>query len=202
MRSAERERTTRPRTRGDARVPARRPAAPQGTARPVPARPPARERVPGRAERQRAARTRRTRLLLVLAVVVSVALLVAWFPGAQLLRQRHQLAATNAQLSRLDHENAALARRAKQLQTAAAVSRIAAQQYDLVPAGEQGYQVLPKSGAGGSSSLATSGGSTHSSHSSGGSAQPSSGSGSGAAQGAGVPSTFAGRVLQTLEFWR
>lgn len=143
-------------------------------------------------------RRRRHRLLFLLAVAVSAGALVLWFPGSQLLRQRQQLASVNAQLSRLDQQNAALARRAKRLQTPAAVARIAQQQYDLVPQGEQAYQVLPKSGAGGSRALATSGNASSAS-------SPSTTPGGGvpvSTAGAGTPRTFLGRVLQTLEFWR
>jgi|GEM_PF-1977579 len=128
------------------------------------------------------------------AVVLSSAVLVAWFPGAQLLHQRHQFDAAAAQLNELEHQNRVLGEKAKELKTPSDVARIAEQQYDLVPSGQQAYQVLPKSGSGGSSLLATS--------TSGG---RRSGREPGTARRSGVttvPTSFLGRVLHTLEFWR
>lgn len=166
-------------------------------------RPPASSR-PGR---RRAARTRRNRLVLAVAVVASAAVVGAWFPVSALLHQREQLTAAAAQLRRLDAQNAGLRHEEQQLRTPATLGRIAQGQYDLVPPGDQAYQVLPPSGSGGSdgalaptATLATgeSGlGPSAAPGDEGGSSGSSGSSGSAAPAG-----SFFSRVLRTLEFWR
>jgi cell division protein FtsB len=158
-----------------------------------------------RAERRRAARIRRNRLVLVLAGVCSLGILGAWFPTSSLLHQRAQLAAAATQLAQLNRADAALAHREKQLRTPTTIGRIAQQQYDLVPPGEQAYQVLPPSGTGkvngslgrtAAAGLATGPGARGA-----GSMAGASGSASGSASGTASGSFFA-RILRTLEFWR
>ncbi len=173
--------------------------------------------MPGRATRRATAapRTRRNRVLLAVATVASVAIVAAWFPVSSLLHQRAQLAAASAALSRVDHQNQALQRDAKQLQTPGALSRIAQQQYGLVSPGEQAYQVLPPSGtphAGGP--LATgptppAGGAGQSGVRVSTSRTSSGARGSSPISGhrrdhaaTGTSGSFFTRVLQTLEFWR
>ncbi|MGC8472531.1 MAG: FtsB family cell division protein [Acidimicrobiales bacterium] len=149
------------------------------------------------------ARVRRNRVVLALAVAVSVAILAAWFPTSSLLHQRAQLAAASVQLGQLQRQNAVLRHEEQQLRTPTTLGRIAQQQYDLVPPGDEAYQVLPASGSGGldgtlgpASAPAAAHGSpnatTTASH-----ARGSSGSGAPATSGG-----LLGRMLQTLEFWR
>ncbi len=146
---------------------------------------------------------RRNRLVLALAIAVSVGIFGAWFPLPSLLQQRSQLAAASIELSQLQRENAALRHDQKQLRTPTALGRIAQEEYDLVPPGDQAYQVLPASGSGGPY----------------GSLGPTSSSGAGAASGsggavararapsgssppAGTSGSLLSRMLRTLEFWR
>ncbi|MGH8989105.1 MAG: FtsB family cell division protein [Acidimicrobiales bacterium] len=161
----------------------------------------------GRAIRRRATRTRRNRLVLIIALLASAAIVGAWFPVSSLLHQRQQLASASAALSRLDRQNARLAHEARQLRTPTALDRIAAGEYGLVPPGDQAYQVLPASGSdrsGGTlaptGSLATraSGVSASAGHESA-SSGVSEPSGSTASE---APGSFFNRVLRTLEFWR
>jgi cell division protein FtsB len=151
---------------------------------------------------------RRTRVLLVGSAVVSALILVAWFPAGSLYRQQHGLASANAQLHQLHQEDAALTQERKNLSDAAEIARIAREQYQLVSAGQQAYEVLPPSGTApagapyagdpglapavvpsAGSELPPGGGqqAAHSSGSAGGSAQPQ-----GTLQ----------RMLHALEFWR
>ena len=153
-----------------------------------------------RAERRRQAQARRNRLILVVGVVVSVVIVAAWFPVSGLLHQRQQLAAASSELRQLNTQNQSLRHQAKQLETSAAVGRIAQQQYDLVAPGEQAYQVLPAASTGGSGTLATA---------PAGSGTAPGRAPAGAPSGAGGGTTparsstgFLGRVVQTLEFWR
>lgn len=156
-----------------------------------------------RAERRRQAQARRNRLVLVLGIVASVAIVAAWFPASDLLRQRQQLAAASSELHQLNDQNRSLRQQAKQLETPAAVGRIAQQQYDLVKPGEQAYQVLPPSSSDGTGTLTT----------------PTAGTGAGGAPAShavtgrragtaarkaatAARSDFLGRIVQTLEFWR
>jgi cell division protein FtsB len=150
-----------------------------------------------RAERQRAARTRRNRLVLAVAVVASAAIVGAWFPVSALLHQREQLTAAAAQLHRLDGQNAALRHQEKQLRTPTTLGRIAQEQYDLVPPGDQAYQVLPPSGSGSSDGALAPTGARATGESGPGSSRASSSGSAGATAGG-----FFRRVLQTLEFWR
>lgn len=143
--------------------------------------------------------------MLAVATASSVAILAAWFPTSDLLHQRSQLASSSAQLGRLNHENAALRHREKQLRTPADLGRIAQQQYGLVPPGEQAYQVLPPSGSASSGTLgATSGGGGGGSLGASVGAHPASGAGASRTSGetGGSRGSFLGRILQTLEFWR
>lgn len=191
----------------------------------------ARARTPSetRAERRRALQLRRHRTMFVGATVVAVMIMAAWFPASDLLHQHEQLASATTELHSLDQKNHALEKKAAELETPSDIERIAQQQYDLVPPGDQPYQVLPPSGSGngavlgatGATSSSTSSSSTSSSSTAPASSSAPSGAAShqnassgpggttGGADGTsgttGVPATSAGffsRVLQTLEFWR
>lgn len=179
--------------------------AAEGTRRPAPQT---------RAERRRRAQARRNRLFLVVGVVVSVAVMGAWFPVSGLLHQRQQLAAASSQLHQLHGENQALSHRETQLETPAAVGRIAQQQYNLVTPGEQAYQVLPPASANGDGTLTTptaasgapgSPGSAGAGAPAGNIARTGKQGRSREAASSRTSSTsggFLARVVQTLEFWR
>jgi len=138
--------------------------------------------------------------VLAVAIVSAVGVLAAWFPASDLLHQRSQLAAASAELHKLDRQNAALHHQATQLRTPATLGRIAQQQYDLVPPGEQAYQVLPPSGSGsadgtlGSTAAPTRGSSATSSHPGRAASSPGTATG--------TSGSFLDRIVHTLEFWR
>ena len=156
-----------------------------------------------------AARVRRHRIALVVSILAAAAIVGAWFPVSTLLHQHEQLSAASAQLNRIDRENAALRHQEKELRTPSTLGRIAQGQYDLVPPGDQAYQVLPPSGSSGSEgNLAPTGtlgtgrsllGSSTSRGRDGGTTSSDASSGS---SGSAASASFFGRVLQTLEFWR
>ncbi len=110
-------------------------------------------RLAGRHDRAKPAAPRRrgsigrARLMLLGAIVVSAAVLFAWFPAGSLLSQRSTLAGTEAQLAALHKQDAALAQEKKNLSDAGEIERIAREQYQLVSPGQQAYEVLPPSGA-------------------------------------------------------
>ena len=78
---------------------------------------------------------------------MTAGILFAWFPGSSLLNQRSSLADTEAQLSSLHKQDAALTHEQKSLSDAGEIGRIARSQYQLVSPGQQSYEVLPPSGA-------------------------------------------------------
>ena len=146
---------------------------------------------------------RRNRVVLALPVAVSVGILAAWFPTSSLLHQRAQLAAASVQLGQLQHQNAALRHEEAQLRTPTTLGRIAQQQYDLVPPGDQAYQVLPASGSGGLDGTLGPASTPAAAHGSGGATTAASRARG--SSGSGAPATSGGllaRMLQTLEFWR
>lgn len=130
-------------------------------------------------------------------------MLVAWFPASDLLHQRHELAAASAHLHKVDQANRTLAKQRKELKTPAAVARIAEQQYELVTPGEHAYQVLPSSGSGGAANVTTpvvaGAGATSAPRAA---TTPGRHRSTPRSQVDQPSSSFFGRVLQTLEFWR
>jgi cell division protein FtsB len=163
------------------------PAARRPTAKPAPA--------PTRTERRRTRDIARSRLWLIGAVVVSAAILGAWFPASALYHQRSSLASANTQLHQLVQQDAALAQERKNLTNQAEIDRIAREQYQLVTPGQQAFEVLPPSGSNSSGSLGANGpvgpsGSTTST-------QPRS-----AAQSNTHSEGTLARMLHALEFWR
>jgi cell division protein FtsB len=178
---------------------------------------------PSRAERRRAAQVRRGRVALVAAVVVAVAVVVAWFPASALYHQRAAVNATAAQLQALRAQDRALAVEQQSLSLPAEIERLARQQYQLVNPGQQAYQVLEPNGPANSGSSAPFAGdpglqkpvapsvdgllppgalsaatttTTVPGHH-GPSSPPTT-----APAGAPAPTSFLGRLVQTLEFWR
>ncbi len=86
-----------------------------------------------------------TRLILpLLATALFVAILVVGvFPTRTYLNQKRSIAQASAQLTQLQHDNAALSTEAKRLGTDAEIEHQARQNYDLVMPGEEVYRVLP-----------------------------------------------------------
>jgi cell division protein FtsB len=99
------------------------------------------------ASRRTVGPTGRSRLVLLGAVVLSAAILIAWFPAGSLFNQRASLASASAELSQLHRQDAALSQERKNLSDSAEITRIAREQYQLVSPGQQAFQVLPPSGA-------------------------------------------------------
>jgi cell division protein FtsB len=85
---------------------------------------------------------RAVRTLLIL-VALGGLLFLFILPGRTWLQQRSAMSEAQHRLKVLDDENAALARRAAQLQNPAYVEQIARQQYGLVLPGEKSYGILP-----------------------------------------------------------
>jgi cell division protein FtsB len=90
---------------------------------------------------------RRARLGFVGAIVASAIVIFAWFPAGSLLSQRSNLQGTEAEISALHTQDAALAQENKNLSDTGEIGRIAREQYELVTPGQQAYEVLPPSGA-------------------------------------------------------
>ncbi|HET6963977.1 MAG TPA: septum formation initiator family protein [Acidimicrobiales bacterium] len=85
------------------------------------------------------------RAVRILLVVVALGGLLFLFilPGRTWLQQRSAMAGAERRLHLLDQENAALARRAAQLQDPAYVQQIAREQYGLILPNEKAYGILP-----------------------------------------------------------
>lgn len=85
------------------------------------------------------------RTVRIVLVVVGLGALVFLFvlPGRTWLQQSRTMSVTEHRLAVLRAENAALTRRAAQLQNPAYVEQIARQQYGLIKPGEQAYGILP-----------------------------------------------------------
>jgi cell division protein FtsB len=99
-----------------------------------------------RSEKRHARDSRRTRLCVVGAMVLSAVILAAWFPASALYHQRANLASASAQLAQLHSQDVSLTQERHNLNDAAEVGRIARQQYQLVSPGQRAYAVLPPSG--------------------------------------------------------
>jgi cell division protein FtsB len=168
------------------------------------------------------ARTRRNRIPVAVAAVFAVAVLAAGFPLSNLFTQHHQLSAAAAELSQLQHSNRLLAEQEQQLNSKAEINRLARQDYQLVSPGQTLYDVLPPSGTGstvlpggtpsgdpGSQPLVSPSHAPDMSPDPGlpqapSTVDPSTVAKSGSAGSAAPtsPSTFWGRVSNTLQFWK
>lgn len=91
----------------------------------------------------RARRVGRTIAPLIAAVLLVGFLFLAVFPTRTYLAQRDAMADARDRLSLLDEENAALERRAADLQSDAEIERLARERYNLVRPGEEAFAVLP-----------------------------------------------------------
>lgn len=135
--------------------------------------------------------------MLPLGVLTAVIMLMGWFPAAALWHQQTQLDATSAQIKAVQRQELALTSQAKLIDTRAAATQLAREQYQLVSLGQSLIQVLPGNSAGQvSPSSADPGLQPLVSPSS---ATPLSGS---------PPSThrttnaYVSRLVRTFEFWR
>jgi cell division protein FtsB len=171
--------------------------------------------------------TRRNRIPVAVAAVFALVVLAAAFPASTLISQHRQQAADAAELHQLQHENQLLAAQQRALDSKAEINRLARQEYQLVSPGQVLYEVLPPSGA--TRSATTVPGGTESgdpgdqplvapSHAPDMSPDPglpqaviqtaggsTGGSGSESSRREGTsqsPSSYWGRVANTLEFWQ
>jgi len=98
-----------------------------------------------RVERRRAIARRRARLALVAACGFAAIVLVAGFPLRTLLQQRANVASASSTVQRLARSDAALARQAAALSSAAAIDNLAHSEFDYVKPGQKAYDVVPAS---------------------------------------------------------
>jgi hypothetical protein len=143
--------------------------------------------------------------VLALGVAASAGILAAWFPTSSLLHQRAALAAASVQLGQLRRQNAALRHEEEQLRTPTTLGRIAQEQYDLVPPGDQAYQVLPAPGSGsldGTLGPGSTPGAPRGPDGAAGATGEHSRRSSGPSGTSGTSGGMLSRMLQTLEFWR
>ncbi|MCL4445296.1 MAG: hypothetical protein M1134_00240 [Actinobacteria bacterium] len=102
--------------------------------------------VPSRAERRMALHVRRARAGLVASVLVSVLIVVAWFPAGAIVDQRKALAAASSKLATVSKQDRSMVIESRRLSNPAEVARIARDQYQLVYSGQRLYEVLPPNG--------------------------------------------------------
>jgi cell division protein FtsB len=160
---------------------------------------------PTASDGQAAAAKRRSRLILLGAVVLAVAVMLAWFPAGSLLQQRANLASANTALTQLHQQDAALSQEQKNLSNESEIARIAREEYQLVTIGQQAYQVLPPAGT--TKGIGSSDPGSQEPVAPSGSAELPSGTVGAPVQGAGhgagtSSSSTLTRMLQALEFWR
>jgi hypothetical protein len=86
---------------------------------------------------------RRTVRLLLAAVAAGGIVFLFVLPGREWLGQDRGISRAEHRLSVLSQENAALSKRARQLESNPYIEQIARQEYGLVMPGEQAYGVLP-----------------------------------------------------------
>jgi len=190
----------------------------------------ARSRGTGRIKRKPAARrhggSSPSRAPLALAAAFALVVVGVGFPFAGLLHQHEQLSAAAGELTQLRHQNQLLAEQQKQLSTSAEIKRLAQQNYQLVVPGAALYQILPPAGSTATPvtgqpsagdpayqplvspanapnmtpdpGLPVAPAAAADGRSAGGSAAPTVG----ATSPARAPSSFWGRVVSTLEFWK
>jgi len=86
--------------------------------------------------------------IVPLATLTAIALIVAWFPVRTLLGQSAELNSASQQLAALAAHSRELAAEQRAVQTPAAETLLARQEYQLVPPGERLIQVLTNSQGG------------------------------------------------------
>ncbi len=174
---------------------------------------------------------RRNRVPLALAAFCALVVLAVGFPAAGLLAQHQQLSAASAQLHQVVQDNKRLADQEHALNSKTEINRLARQDYQLVSPGQTLYDVLPSSGSHGPTPTVPAGsesgdpgdqplvapsdapdmspdpglpeappsGADSSSSTATRSGGTAASPGSAAPRG---PSSFWGRVANTLEFWQ
>jgi hypothetical protein len=86
--------------------------------------------------------------MLPLAVLTAGIMLVGWFPFSALWHQQSQIDSTTAQIKALQRQELALKSQANSVDTKAAATALAREQYQLVNPGQSLIQVLPGDSAG------------------------------------------------------
>jgi hypothetical protein len=86
--------------------------------------------------------------MVPLAVLTAVVMLVGWFPLTALWHQQSQLDATAAQIRAVQRQEQSLAIQSKAIDTKAAATALAREQYQLVSPGQSLIQVLPGNSSG------------------------------------------------------
>jgi hypothetical protein len=84
--------------------------------------------------------------MMPLAVVTAAVILVGWFPLTSILHQQSALDATSAQITAIKNQQNALTLQAKSIDSRAAATLLAREQYQLVAPGQSLIQVLPGDG--------------------------------------------------------
>jgi hypothetical protein len=85
--------------------------------------------------------------MMPLAVVTAVVILVGWFPVNAIWHQQSQLDAAAAQISAIKNQQRALTLQARSIDSRAAATLLAREQYQLVRPGQSLIQVLPGNGS-------------------------------------------------------
>jgi hypothetical protein len=83
-----------------------------------------------------------------LGVLTAIIMMVGWFPASALWHQQTQINATAAQIKALQRQELSLTSQAKSVDTKAAATDLAREQYQLVSPGQSLIQVLPGNSAG------------------------------------------------------
>ncbi|OYV66216.1 MAG: hypothetical protein B7X07_00065 [Actinobacteria bacterium 21-64-8] len=84
-----------------------------------------------------------------MAIATGVAMLVTWFPLSGILHQQSVLNSTLAQISAVRQQSKNLTSQARTLDSKAAATQLAREQYQLVNPGQSLIQVLPSGASGG-----------------------------------------------------
>ncbi|MDE3043944.1 MAG: hypothetical protein KGJ10_03865 [Acidobacteriota bacterium] len=137
------------------------------------------------------------RWVFPLALATAAAMLVTWFPLSGLLHQQSEISSTLSQIANVRQQEQALTTQARTLDSTAAATQLAREQYQLVNPGQSLIQVLPGNTTGNVTAQSVDPG-----------FQPLVSPSSAPALGTvGVPRTHTGngffaRLLRTFEFWR
>ena len=86
--------------------------------------------------------------MVPLALVTATVMLVGWFPVNAIWHQQSQLNSTAAQISAIHQQQHTLTLQANSIDSTAAATLLAREQYQLVAPGQSLIQVLPGDGSG------------------------------------------------------
>ena len=137
------------------------------------------------------------RWVFPLALATAVAMLVTWFPLSGLLHQQRVISSTLSQIANVHQQEQALTTQAHTLDSTAAATQLAREQYQLVNPGQSLIQVLPGNATGGVTAQSVDPG-----------FQPLVSPSSAPALGSVTTTTahatngFFARLVRTFEFWR